>query len=76
MFNKRNENAEHISITAKNGWYPVSQKGSHIKLRNDRFPGRMIIFPDHGNREIGKRLENKLLKDADLNKDDQNENIQ
>ncbi|MBW6457949.1 MAG: type II toxin-antitoxin system HicA family toxin [FCB group bacterium] len=47
-----------------------------MKLRNDRFPGRMIIFPDHGNREIGKGLENKLLKDAGLNKDDQNENIQ
>jgi predicted RNA binding protein YcfA (HicA-like mRNA interferase family) len=68
--------SELYRLLKKNGWYPVSQKGSHIKLRNDRFPGRVIIFPDHGQREIGKGLENKLLKDAGLKEDDQNEKVQ
>ena len=45
------------------GWYPVSQKGSHIKMKHDLTSG-MIIFPDHGSQEVGKGLEKQILKDA------------
>lgn len=49
------------------GWYAVSQKSSHIKLRHQTKSG-VIIFPNHGVQEIGKRLEKKSLKEADFKK--------
>jgi mRNA interferase HicA len=49
------------------GWYPVSQKGSHIKLRHDSIQG-IIIFPNHGVQEVGKGLEKKILKIAGIKK--------
>lgn len=53
----------------KDGCYPVSQKGSHVKMRHDKKAGT-IIFPDHGSQEVGKGLEKKLLKDAGLKIED------
>lgn len=50
----------------KDGWYAVSQKGSHVKMRHETKNGT-IIFPNHGIQEMGKGLENKILKDAGLN---------
>jgi len=50
---------------SKDGWYPVSQKGSHIKLKHD-FKEGLIIFPNHGSQEMGKGLEKKILKDAGI----------
>lgn len=50
-------------ILIKDGWFAVSQKGSHIKMRHD-FKDEIIIFPNHGSQEMGKGLENKILKDA------------
>ncbi|MFW5793741.1 MAG: type II toxin-antitoxin system HicA family toxin [Bacteroidota bacterium] len=49
----------------KNGWYPVSQKGSHVKMKYDKL-SNTIIFPNHGSQEVGKRLESKILKDAGI----------
>jgi len=49
----------------RDGWYVVSQKGSHMKLRHPAKSG-MIIFPNHGSQEIGKGLENKISKQAGL----------
>jgi predicted RNA binding protein YcfA (HicA-like mRNA interferase family) len=53
-------------LLIKDGWYPVSQSGSHVKLRHDKKPG-IIIFPNHGSQEVGKGLEKKIRKDAGLN---------
>lgn len=58
--------SELLRILTADGWYPVSQKGSHIKLKHDIKKG-IIIFPNHGSREMGKGLENKILKDAGIN---------
>jgi len=58
--------SELYRILIKDGWYPVSQKGSHVKLRNDKKPGT-IIFPNHRSQELGKGLELKIRKDAGLN---------
>jgi mRNA interferase HicA len=55
--------SELFRILKKDGWYPVSQKGSHVKLRHETKTG-MIIFPNHGSQELGKGLERKILKDA------------
>jgi predicted RNA binding protein YcfA (HicA-like mRNA interferase family) len=52
-------------VLVKDGWYPVSQKGSHVKMKHENKPG-IIIFPNHGTQEIGKGLENRILKDAGL----------
>jgi len=57
--------SELYKILSKDGWYSVSQKGSHIKLRHSEKSGT-IIFPNHGSQEIGKGLENKILKDAGI----------
>lgn len=57
--------SEAYRILLKDGWYPVSQKGSHVKLRHDSKPGT-IIFPNHGSQELGKGLEKKLFKLAGI----------
>lgn len=54
-----------IQKLIQDGWYTVSQKGSHIKMKHDTKDG-IIIFPNHGSQELGKGLENKIRKDADL----------
>lgn len=54
-----------LRILKKDGWYAVSQKGSHVKLRHKKKSGT-IIFPNHGSQEMGKGLENKILKDAGI----------
>lgn len=57
--------SELFRILKKDGWYSVSQKGSHVKLKHDKKDG-IIIFPNHGNQEVGKGLEKKILKDAGI----------
>jgi predicted RNA binding protein YcfA (HicA-like mRNA interferase family) len=54
-----------ISTIKKDGWYPISQKGSHVKMKHDQKEG-IIIFPNHGSQEVGKGLEKKILKDAGI----------
>ncbi len=49
----------------KDGWYPTSQKGSHVKMKHDT-KTNIIIFPNHGSQELGKGLEKKIIKDAGL----------
>ena len=58
--------SELYKILTKDGWYAVSQKGSHLKMRHETKNGTNI-FPNRGSQEIGKGLENKILKDAGLN---------
>ncbi len=57
--------SELYRLLTKDGWYPTSQKGSHVKMKHDTKPG-IIIFPNHGIQELGKGLENKIRKDAGL----------
>ena len=59
--------SELLRILKKDGWYSISQKGSHVKLIHDTKPGT-IIFPNHGSQELGKGLEKKIFKDAGINK--------
>ncbi len=57
--------SELYRLLIKDGWYPISQKGSHVKMKHDTKSG-LIIFPNHGIQEVGKGLEKKILKDAGL----------
>ncbi len=57
--------SELYRLLLKDGWYPVTQSGSHVKMRHDKKPGT-IIFPNHGSQELGKGLEKKIRRDAGL----------
>jgi predicted RNA binding protein YcfA (HicA-like mRNA interferase family) len=60
--------SELYKILTKDGWYPVSQKGSHVKMKHDSKPG-FLIFPDHKSQEVGKGLVRKILKVAGIKKE-------
>jgi predicted RNA binding protein YcfA (HicA-like mRNA interferase family) len=51
----------------RDGWYVVSMKGLHVKMKHPSKEGN-VIFPNHGSSDLGKGLENKLRKDAQLKK--------
>jgi mRNA interferase HicA len=57
--------SELYRLLIKDGWYPVSQKGSHVKMKHDIKPGT-LIFPNHGSQEVGNGLKKKLLKEAGI----------
>ena len=57
--------SEALRILKRDGWYPVSQKGSHVKLKHPTKKG-LLIFPDHGSQELGKGLKKKLFKQAGI----------
>ena len=57
--------SEALKILKSDGWYTVSQKGSHIKLVH-RVKKGSIIFPNHGSSELGKGLAIKLFKQAGI----------
>jgi predicted RNA binding protein YcfA (HicA-like mRNA interferase family) len=57
--------SELLRLLLKDGWVVVSTKGSHLKMKHPEKQG-IIIFPDHGAREMGKGMEKKIRKDASL----------
>lgn len=57
--------SELYRILKKDGWFSVSQKGSHVKLKHPSKSG-IIIFPNHGSQEMGKGMESKIKKAAGL----------
>jgi mRNA interferase HicA len=59
--------SELYRLLINDGWYPISQSGSHVKMKHDKKSG-IIIFPNHGSQEVGIGLENKIRKDAGLKK--------
>jgi mRNA interferase HicA len=58
--------SELLRFLIQDGWFAISKKGSHIKMKHPIKPG-MLIFPDHGSKEMGKGMEKKIRKDAGLN---------
>lgn len=57
--------SELLRLVKKAGWFEVRQSGSHIIMEHATKPGQ-IVFPNHGNKEMGKGLENKIKKQAGL----------
>jgi len=55
---------EMIRYLKKNGFEVVSQKGSHVKMRNPQ-TGKQTGVPMH-NKDLGIGLENEILKQAGL----------
>lgn len=56
-----------IRILQRDGWYAVSQTGSHIKMKHLTKKG-LLIVPNHGSSELGRGLELRLGKLAGLNR--------
>ncbi|MBP6469107.1 MAG: type II toxin-antitoxin system HicA family toxin [Chloroflexi bacterium] len=50
------------------GFESVRQKGSHIRLRHP--DGRVVTVPDHLGQNSGRGLLRKILRDADLSRDE------
>jgi len=57
--------SELLRLLLKDGWVVMSTRGSHLKMKHPQKAG-VIIFPDHGSREMGKGMEKKIRKDAGL----------
>jgi predicted RNA binding protein YcfA (HicA-like mRNA interferase family) len=45
------KSSELYRMLTQDGWYPASQKGSHVKMRHKVKSGT-IIFPNHGSNEV------------------------
>lgn len=55
---------EIVKLLKKNGFEEISQKGSHLKLKNEK-TGKQVIVPMHA-KDLKKGLEQGILKQAGL----------
>ncbi|MBK9105558.1 MAG: type II toxin-antitoxin system HicA family toxin [Saprospiraceae bacterium] len=56
-----------LRILQRDGWFIISQVGSHLKMIHPTKDGFLMV-PFHRSQEVGKGLEKKLLKKAGINK--------
>jgi predicted RNA binding protein YcfA (HicA-like mRNA interferase family) len=54
-----------LKLIKQAGWYEDRQNGSHIILKHPE-KTNMIIFPNHGSKEIGKGIAESLKKQAGI----------
>ena len=59
---------EVISLLRKIGFIEERQRGSHVFLKHS--DGRATVVPVHSGEAIGAGLLSKILKDAEMTKDD------
>jgi predicted RNA binding protein YcfA (HicA-like mRNA interferase family) len=57
-----------ISVLQTAGFEVVRQRGSHIRLKHP--DGRAVTVPMHANRDIGRGLLRKILRDADISREE------
>ena len=57
-----------IAALEKADFKMVRQKGSHVRLRHA--DGRTVTVPVHKGQEIGRGLLRKILRDADLTREE------
>ncbi len=53
-----------VKLALENGWVEVRQRGSH-HFKKEGF-SYLVTIPVHGNEDLGKGLERKILKDLGL----------
>lgn len=58
---------ELIAALEKIGFFVARQKGSHVRMKHE--DNRVVSIPVHAGKTIGKGLLLKILRDADLTKD-------
>jgi predicted RNA binding protein YcfA (HicA-like mRNA interferase family) len=59
---------ELITALEKAGFAIVRQRGSHVRLQHA--DGRVVTVPVHAGQDIGRGLLRKILRDADLSRDE------
>ena len=57
-----------INTLKKVGFQVVRQKGSHVRMEHE--DGRVATIPIHAAKTIGKGLLRKILRDAEISRDD------
>jgi predicted RNA binding protein YcfA (HicA-like mRNA interferase family) len=55
---------ETINGLEKIGFQIVRQKGSHVRMKHE--DNRVVTIPIHGNKNLGKGLLRKILRDTEL----------
>lgn len=61
-----------VKVFEKIGYRKVSQKGSHIKMKNNE-TGSVVIIPDH--KELDRWTLKTILKQAEISDQDFNDNL-
>lgn len=56
---------EMAKLAEKNGWVEIRQNGSHHHFKHEDFD-YIVTIPIHGNKDLGRGLESKILKDLGL----------
>ncbi len=59
---------EVVNALLKAGFKPKRQRGSDVRLKH--LDGRVVTVPQHGLDDIGRGLLHKILRDAEIGKDD------
>jgi len=54
-----------VKLALENGWVEVRQRGSHHHFKKEGF-SYLVTIPVHGNEDLGRGLERKILKDLGL----------
>jgi predicted RNA binding protein YcfA (HicA-like mRNA interferase family) len=57
-----------ISTLERTGFEIVRQRGSHVRLKHP--DGRVVTVPLHSGRDIGRGLLRKILRDAELSREE------
>jgi len=60
-----------IKVLSKKGFIIKRQKGSHVQLENNE--GRIVTVPLHPGRDIGRGLLGKILRDAEISREEYEE---
>lgn len=55
---------ETINALEKIGFQIVRQKSSHVRMKHE--DSRVVTIPIHGNKNLGKGLLRKILRDTEL----------
>ncbi|NEQ95771.1 MAG: type II toxin-antitoxin system HicA family toxin [Cyanothece sp. SIO2G6] len=59
---------ELINALTKINFVKIRQKGNHVRMKHE--DGRVVTIPVHSGKAVGKGLLNKILRDADLTKEE------
>lgn len=59
------KSSELLRLLYQDGWFKVSQKGSHVKMKHLVKKG-VVLVPNHGSKEMATETAMHILKQASL----------
>ena len=57
--------SELLRLLKRNGWFEVRQSGGHVIMQHPQNEQQLTV-PNHGSKEIGKGLQQKIMKQTSL----------